>query len=205
MERVFGLGRDRGGCLFGRQLGLCVSDRRSFQARRQGDHGRRDADLFQSRNPFPAGFPTRYAAGENNLVLPGLPVFGRWSRLRRLPADRTRPVRFPQGRFDRGSLLARRSVPQPVGARRREKFQSEKSAETEAWAEARFAAAGKRVRGDSGISGAFRDAESSRTQHFGNFFSPGNRNFSSCGLSAEYFFVPLRTRNMRGTDYNKLN
>jgi hypothetical protein len=26
------------------------------------------------------------------------------------------------------------------------------------------------VRGDSGISGAFRDAESSRTQHFGNFF-----------------------------------
>ena len=79
-------------------------------------------------------------------------------------------VRFPQGRFDRGSLLARRSVPQPVGARRREKFQSEKSAETQAWAEARFAAAGKRVRGDSGISGAFRDAESSRTQHFGNFF-----------------------------------
>lgn len=66
--------------------------------------------------------------------------------------------------------------------------------------------------GDPGISGAvsgwFRGVpgrEVGPDAAFRQLFSLGNRNFSSCGLPAEYFFVPLRTRNMRETDYNKLN
>lgn len=61
---------------------------------------------------------------------------------------------------------------------------------------------------NEGRSGDFRSVPGRKVgpdAAFRQLFSPGNRNFSSCGLPAEYFFVPLRTRNMRETDYNKLN